>query len=509
MLHDCCSPPIGADLLLGTLRLLRCVLFRVTVHGNVGEFDNERTLIVANHESFLDGLLLGIFLPVEATFVVHTQIANNPFFAWMLRFMPHLVVDSTSPLAIKVICKLVETGQPVIIFPEGRLTVTGSLMKVYDGAAFIAAKMGAVVVPIRIDGAGRSFFGRLAGVYPLKVFPKITITIMERRRIAMPPLPSAKERRRRSGELMRRILLEMLVATRPERTLFEAFLEAKSTFGSRYKLVEDIRLQEESYGSLLRMSLGLGRLLSGLTQPGEIVGVLMPNAAATLGLLLGLSSPSACRHFSTTPRAEGLKAPAPPPRFESWSPRGPSSSGLVLARCCRLGTRRNHLSRRSPFTPDLARQDMDPLMPAISANGHRASSSKRRRRSTVHLRIRGQAQGRGALAHVAALEYRPDSEHRGFHPPRQIHGRTAVVSFIRPGLRAAMPLVSGCKVFLYESVALSNHSGAGVRRNCTVLFGTSTFLGDTASTHPYDFRPALRGGEARKAVRGRSAAVAR
>ncbi len=183
--------------------------------------------------------------------------------------IPHLVVDSTIPLAIKVICKLVETGKPVLIFPEGRLTVTGSLMKVYDGAAFIAAKMGAVVVPIRIDGAGRSFFGRLAGIYPLKVFPKIAITIMNRRRIAMPPLPSAKERRRRSGELMRRILLEMLVATRPERTLFEAFLEAKSTFGSRYKLVEDIRLQEESYGSLLRMSLGLGRLLSALTQPDE------------------------------------------------------------------------------------------------------------------------------------------------------------------------------------------------------------------------------------------------
>ena len=196
--------------------------------------------------------------------------------------------------------------------------------------------MGAVVVPIRIDGAGRSFFGRLAGIYPLKVFPKIAITIMDRRRIAMPPLPSAKERRRRSGELMRRILLEMLVATRPERTLFEAFLDAKSTFGSRYKLVEDIRLQEESYGSLLRMSLGLGRLLSALTQPGEIVGVLMPNAAPTLGLLLGLSVTKRVPAFlNYTAGPEGLKAACTAAKFESWSPRGPSSSGLVLARCCK------------------------------------------------------------------------------------------------------------------------------------------------------------------------------
>jgi acyl-[acyl-carrier-protein]-phospholipid O-acyltransferase/long-chain-fatty-acid--[acyl-carrier-protein] ligase len=162
-------------------------------------------------------LLLGLFLPVEAIFVVHTTVARNPLIRRLLRFIPHLEVDSTSPLSIKLICKLVESGKPVIIFPEGRLTVTGSLMKVYDGAAFIAAKTGAVIVPVRIEGAGRSYFGRLAGIYPRKLFPKVAITILPRRQIAMPDLPSAKERRRRSGELMRRILLDMLVTTRSRR----------------------------------------------------------------------------------------------------------------------------------------------------------------------------------------------------------------------------------------------------------------------------------------------------
>src|SRR6202451_2619009 len=122
-------------------------------------------------------------------------------------------------MAIKLICKLVESGEPVVIFPEGRLTVTGSLMKVYDGAGFVAAKTGATIVPVRIEGAGQSYFGRLAGVYPLKLFPKISITIRPRRTIPMPKLPSAKLRRRRAGELMRRILLDMLGATRPQRTL--------------------------------------------------------------------------------------------------------------------------------------------------------------------------------------------------------------------------------------------------------------------------------------------------
>src|SRR3984957_8001416 len=276
-------------LLRFVLRAVLRPLFRVQLSGDRNVFVNARTLIVANHESFLDGALLGSFLPVGATFVVHSQVASKWYFRWLLKYVPHLAVDSTSPLAMKLICRLVETGTPVVIFPEGRLTITGSLMKVYDGAAFVAAKTGATVVPVRIEGAGRSYFGRLAGIYPLRLLPKIRIMIQPRRSIPMPQLPSAKLRRRRAGELMRHILLDMLVATRPERTLFAAFLDARHTFGARYGLIEDVRLREESYGSMLRMGLSLARLLAPLTRRDEVVGIVMPNAAPTLGLILGLS----------------------------------------------------------------------------------------------------------------------------------------------------------------------------------------------------------------------------
>ena len=182
----------GAALFKALLRAVLWPLFRVRVTGDVSVLNNERTLIVANHESFLDGALLGAFLPVNAVFVVHAQVLTKWYFRWLLRFVPHLAVDSTSPLSIKIICRLVETGTPVVIFPEGRLTITGSLMKVYDGAAFVAAKTGATVVPVRIEGAGRTYFGRLAGIYPLKLFPRIRIAIQPRRHIPMPALPSTK-----------------------------------------------------------------------------------------------------------------------------------------------------------------------------------------------------------------------------------------------------------------------------------------------------------------------------
>jgi acyl-[acyl-carrier-protein]-phospholipid O-acyltransferase/long-chain-fatty-acid--[acyl-carrier-protein] ligase len=463
----------------------------VRVTGNLRSFDNERTLIVANHESFVDGLLLGVFLPANATFVVHTQVARNPWFRWLLKLVPHLTVDSTSPLAIKLICRLVESGTPVAIFPEGRLTTTGSLMKVYDGAGFVAAKTGATVVPVRIDGAGRSYFGRLAGIYPRKLLPKISISIQARRTVSMPSLASAKERRRRAGEMMRRILLDMMVATRPQRTLFEAFLDAKQTFGSQYKLVEDVRLQEESYGSLLRMSLGLARLLSSLAVPGEYVGVITPNAAATLGVVMGLSLSGripALLNYTAGP--DGLRAACHAAKIRNIVV---SREFLEKARLTGLvselpGIRLHFLedlkARITLFDrlwilwhlrfPSWAAYRQDPNDSAIVLF---TSGSEGKPKGVVHSHS-------SLLSNVAQVRAVAD-----FTPLDKF--MIALPMFHSFGLTCGvlLPLVSGSKVFLYPSPLHYKIIPELVYdRNCTVLFGTSTFLANYGKfAHPYDF----------------------
>jgi acyl-[acyl-carrier-protein]-phospholipid O-acyltransferase/long-chain-fatty-acid--[acyl-carrier-protein] ligase len=473
------------------LRLVLRPLFRVSVTGSPEVFHNPRTLIVANHESFLDGVLLGAFLPVPAVFVVHTQVLAHWYFRLLLRMVPHLAVDSANPLAIKLICRLVETGQPVVIFPEGRLTITGSLMKVYDGAAFVAAKTGATVVPVRIEGAGRSYFGRLAGIYPLKLFPRIRIAIQPRRAIPMPQLPSAKLRRRRAGELLRRILLDMLVATRPERTLFEAFLDAKHTFGARYRLVEDVRFKEESYGSVLRTALALARLLAPLTRRDEVVGIVMPNAAPTLALILGLSLKRrvpALLNYSAG--AEGVRAACTAAAVRTVFA---SRAFLEKARLMRLledlpGVQVHYLEDlrgRVGLTDKLwvLLMQFFPRAVAPAQSPERAavvlftSGSEGKPKGVVH--------SHGSLlsniAQVRAIaDFTPLDKFMIALPLFHSFGFTCGV---------VMPLVSGCKVFLYPSPLHYRVIPELVYdRNCTVLFGTSTFLGNYARfAHPYDF----------------------
>ena len=64
-------------LLIVLLRTLFRLLFRVEVRGDWSALRQPRVLVVANHESFLDGMLLGIFMPGNPVFVVHTWVAEH------------------------------------------------------------------------------------------------------------------------------------------------------------------------------------------------------------------------------------------------------------------------------------------------------------------------------------------------------------------------------------------------------------------------------------------------
>ncbi len=136
-------------------------------------------IIAPNHVSLIDGPLLHAVLPFEAVFAVDTGIAKAWWAKPFMKLIRSYTLDPCNPLATRHLVNLVKAGEPLVIFPEGRVTVTGSLMKVYDGAAMIADKGDALVAPVRIEGAQRSTLSYLKRSQIKKAwFPKITISFL-------------------------------------------------------------------------------------------------------------------------------------------------------------------------------------------------------------------------------------------------------------------------------------------------------------------------------------------
>ena len=99
--------PVLYRLLKTMLRVLCRVLFRVEVHNRNQEIPQDRLLIISNHQSFLDGLLLGLFLPLDPVFVINTSIAQQRMFRLLLLFVDHITVDTANPMAMKRVISLI------------------------------------------------------------------------------------------------------------------------------------------------------------------------------------------------------------------------------------------------------------------------------------------------------------------------------------------------------------------------------------------------------------------
>jgi acyl-[acyl-carrier-protein]-phospholipid O-acyltransferase / long-chain-fatty-acid--[acyl-carrier-protein] ligase len=235
-------------------------------------------VIVVNHVSFLDGLLLASFLPGKPTFAVNTGIANSWWVKPMLKIFDAFPVDPTNPMSVKGMVRAVKEGRTLVIFPEGRITVTGALMKVFDGPGMVADKADAPIIPVRIDGAQFSPFSRLRGKVRLRTFPKIKLTILPPQRFAVEGEMSARQRRAIAGRKLYDTMSSTIFATSNiERTLFEALLDARRIHGGNKMVVEDVKRAPVSYDKLIVSACALARPFRASTTPGEVVGLLLPN----------------------------------------------------------------------------------------------------------------------------------------------------------------------------------------------------------------------------------------
>ncbi len=476
-----------------TLSILYRVLFRIEVSG----IDNlakagPRVIIALNHVSFLDwGIALALYRQ-KALFAVDSNIAQR---WWVRPFMGlgrTIAIDPLKPMGTRALINAVKDGYALAIFPEGRITVTGTLMKVYDGVAMIAEKSDAMVVPVRIEGLEQTPFSRLSKEQmPRRWFPKVKVTILEPVKLAVDPALKGRARRRAAGAKLYEVMSNLIFrTTSTDRTIVEAVIQEAKRQGPGRIAIEDPLSGALSYRRILMGAAILGGKLMPLADEGRPLGVMLPNANGAVVTFLAVLSAGrvpAMINFSAGPK------------------------NIVAA--CKAAELSTVVTSRS----FVEKGRLEPVVAAIAEHAHVVYLEDIRDTISTLDKIRGlfhrnkplvprKADDWAAILFTSGSEGMPKGvvlSHRNMlsnaaqAAARVDIGRTDILFNVLPmfhsfGLTVGtvLPLVLGVRIFLYPSPLhyrtipeLIYSTGA------TLLFGTDTFLaGYARSANAYDFR---------------------
>jgi len=135
-----------------------CLLFvrffyRIRVQGAANIPSSGGVLIVCNHVSYLDPVLIGTFSPRPVRFMSWEGFERVPVMRRVMRMMGTIPVDDTKAKdAIAKASEALRRGEVVCIFPEGHVTRNGALLEIRRGFELIARRAGCPVVPAWVDG---------------------------------------------------------------------------------------------------------------------------------------------------------------------------------------------------------------------------------------------------------------------------------------------------------------------------------------------------------------------
>ncbi|GHV55136.1 1-acyl-sn-glycerol-3-phosphate acyltransferase [Synergistales bacterium] len=163
------------------LRIYFAVYHRVTINGlaELREFLSSYAapvIVAANHESYLDPPLVGMAFPSRLRFVAWDGLFKVPVFASLIRALGAVPVSqqdkSSAAALLRQVIGFIEDGSNVLIFPEGERSPDGNMLPLQGGAALIAAKTGAPIIPVWIEGTYEAY-----SMYVLLPRPrKVTLT---------------------------------------------------------------------------------------------------------------------------------------------------------------------------------------------------------------------------------------------------------------------------------------------------------------------------------------------
>lgn len=258
-------------------------MYRVEVKGLENlEKAGKRVVIVANHISYLDPALLSVYLPTRLVFAINTQISQASWVKPFLAIVKAYPIDPNNAMTAKSLIATVKKNHAVAIFPEGRISTTGALMKIYEGPGMIADKADAMILPIRIDGPQFTCFSKLKFIPQVMLCPKVTITILPPVKLHAPEHMQNRVRRKFIGQKLYDIMSEMMFESSAyKKTLYQSLVDAGKVYGFNHEIIQDLDNNKATYRQMLTRSFVLGDLISRDTVSGEYVGLMLPNTVGT------------------------------------------------------------------------------------------------------------------------------------------------------------------------------------------------------------------------------------
>jgi acyl-[acyl-carrier-protein]-phospholipid O-acyltransferase / long-chain-fatty-acid--[acyl-carrier-protein] ligase len=248
-------------------------------------------LLIPNHVSWIDWLLLWVCLEDDWKFVTSEATSR---LSWVHRAImanhQTFPIDPFSPFAVKRLTEYLQSGGRMVLFAEGRISLTGRLMKLFDGTGFLLLRSHARLITCYLRGAERLPWVRHDGW--TKFFPRVSAHFSDLHAVPnCDGLSGLKARKKVTEWLMDRMTeqqFDVEMEFGPKSPLGAVLDMGRARPG--FKIIKDVTRQRLTYrrllmGADLLSAQWLSRI--GPTE-GERIGVLLPNVNATPVTILSL-----------------------------------------------------------------------------------------------------------------------------------------------------------------------------------------------------------------------------
>jgi acyl-[acyl-carrier-protein]-phospholipid O-acyltransferase/long-chain-fatty-acid--[acyl-carrier-protein] ligase len=270
------------------LGLVARTFYRVTPIGLDSLPTTGGVLLLPNHISYVDAVILQLACPRPIRFLVYDQIYKARFLNWGLRLLGAIPISpKIARTAIETAVNALARGEVVCLFPEGALTRTAALQKLNRGYELIATKAKCPVMPVWLENVWGSIFSYYGGEFFWK-WPRVVPL-----RVSIffgPPIPADQA----PPAVVRRALYDLSEAAFQARPELKSHVGYEALRGLRKRFFHNVITDAHANraltgGELLTISIAVALWLR-KNVPEKRVGIVLPTGVgatiANLGVVL-------------------------------------------------------------------------------------------------------------------------------------------------------------------------------------------------------------------------------